>query len=46
LPKNDVIKAYKRRMDTSLGKNSIDTYHLELLHDLGYLPLEIRALEE
>jgi nicotinamide phosphoribosyltransferase len=45
-PKEDVVREYKRRMDTSLGPNAIPVDHIEALHDLGYLPLEIRALEE
>lgn len=44
--KKDVIKRYKRRMDTSLGEGVVDTKHIEDLHDLGYLPLEFRALPE
>lgn len=44
--KAKVIAAYKRRMDTSLGKDAIPTAHLEALHDLGYLPLAIKALPE
>lgn len=45
-PKAEVVAAYQRRMDTSLGKGAIDTSHIEALHDLGYLPLEIKALPE
>lgn len=45
-PKDEVITAYKRRMDTSLGKGAISVKHLEDLHDLGYLPLHIKALPE
>lgn len=45
-PKDEVIRKYKRRMDTSLGKDSIPMDHIEDLHDLGYLPLKIKALEE
>lgn len=44
--KNIVISKYKRRMDTSLGRGAVTTDHLAALHDLGYLPLEIKALEE
>lgn len=44
--KKEVIDKYKRRMDTSLGKDAITTTHLEALHDLGYLPLHIKALPE
>jgi len=44
-PKEKVISAYKRRISTSIG--ALPTYgHLEKLHDLGYLPLEIKALPE
>ncbi len=45
-PKAEVIANYKRRMDRSLGKDSISMDHIEDLHDLGYLPLEIKALPE
>jgi nicotinamide phosphoribosyltransferase len=45
-PKDMVIKKYQRRMDTSLGPGAITTEHLEALHDLGYLPIEIKALPE
>lgn len=46
LPKDFVIKNYKRRMDNYLGPDSIATTHLEALHDLGYLPLHIKTIEE
>ena len=45
-PKNEVVAEYKRRMDTSLGKDAIPTDHIEDLHDLGYLPIKIKALPE
>lgn len=45
-PKNDVVKSYKRRIDNALGKDAIRTDHIEALHDLGYMPLEIKALDE
>lgn len=45
-PKDRVIAAYKRRMDFSLGKDAIDTSHISALHDLGYLPIKIKALPE
>lgn len=45
-PKDEVVAEYKRRMDTSLGVDSVAVDHIEALHDLGYLPLEIRALPE
>lgn len=46
LPKDKVVGWYKRRMDTSLGPDSIPVDHIEALHDLGYLPIEIKALPE
>ena len=45
-PKESVISYYKRRMDTSLGVDAVSVSQLEELHDLGYLPIEIRALPE
>ena len=33
-------------MDNYLGKDSIPYQHIADLHDLGYLPLEIKALPE
>ena len=43
-PKDKVIAKYKRRLETSLGP--IDVSHFEALHDLGYMPIEIKALPE
>lgn len=45
-PKQQVVAEYKRRMDTSLGPDSIDMSHIEALHDLGYLPIKLKALPE
>jgi len=45
-PKADVVAKYKRRMDTSLGEGAIPVDHIEDLHDLGFLPLKIKALPE
>jgi len=45
-PKEEVIKEYARRMDNYLGKDSITYHHIAALHDLGYLPLEIKAVAE
>jgi len=45
-PKEKLMKEYKRRVTTSLG-GDLPTYeHIEKLHDLGYLPIEIKALPE
>ncbi len=45
-PKEKVVASYKRRIETSLGPDAITFDHIEALHDLGYLPLEIMALPE
>lgn len=45
-PKAKVVAAYKRRMDNSLGEGAVPVEHIEALHDLGYLPLKIKALTE
>lgn len=44
--KEKVVAEYKRRLNTSLGKDSVSIEHIENLHDLGYLPIEIKTLEE
>lgn len=44
--KVEVIAQYKRRMDEGLGTDAISVEHIEYLHDLGYLPLLIKALPE
>lgn len=44
-PKEKVMADYKRRISTSIG--DLPTYkRVEQLHDLGYLPIEIKALPE
>lgn len=45
-PKDDVLARYKRRVDGYLGPNNIGTKHIADLHDLGYLPLDFRAIPE
>ncbi len=45
-PKEEVIKVFKRRCDTFLGKDAVSMAHFEDLHDLGYLPISIKALPE
>lgn len=45
-PKVQILKDYKRRIDGILGLNSVGTDHIEALHDLGFLPLVIKALPE
>lgn len=45
-PKAEVIQEFKRRCDTHLGKDNINMKRFEELHDLGYLPIKIKALPE
>ena len=44
-PKDVVIEKYKRRYRNYMGSEA-DCGHIESLHDLGYLPIEILALPE
>lgn len=44
--KKEVIDEYKRIISKTMGDLAADTKHIEKLHDLGYLPIEIRAIEE
>lgn len=45
LPKEEVIKEYKRFHKNFSGCD-VMVEHIEKLHDLGYMPIEIRALDE
>lgn len=45
-PKEQVVKAYARRINNYLGENSVGTQHIEALHDLGYIPMVFKALPE
>lgn len=45
-PKEQVMAEFKRIIKFTLGDPNPDTAHLEELHDLGYLPLSIKALPE
>ena len=45
-PKDKVIKEYSRRINNYLGENKVGTKHIEDLHDLGYIPMVIKALPE
>jgi nicotinamide phosphoribosyltransferase len=43
---DDVCNEYERRVTGALGPNSVGTAHIRALHELGYLPLEFRAVAE
>ena len=45
-PRNLVIDEYKDLIQTALGIENFDCSHLEALHDLGYLPIRIKAINE
>ena len=45
-PKSVAVGEYTRIMDATLGKGVVTYERLEKLYDLGYLPLEIKALPE
>ena len=45
-PKVEVIGELRRLLDFTLGKGAVDVSLFEELHDLGYLPLHIKALPE
>lgn len=45
-PKDEVLKKYKRRINNYLGEGAITFDHIADLHDLGFLPIRIKALPE
>ena len=45
-PKEKVLANYKRRIVTSWATHLPTYEHMEKLYDLGYLPIEIKALPE
>lgn len=45
-PKEKVVASYARRINNYLGPNKVGIAHIEALHDLGYLPMVIKALPE
>lgn len=45
-PLSKVLTQYKRRVENALVVSDFDIDHIAALHNLGYLPIEIRALPE
>lgn len=45
-PKDQIVARYARRINNYLGPNKVGTEHIAALHDLGYLPMVIKALPE
>jgi len=46
LPKEQAVRQYQRRMDNALGPGAVPVDHIADLHDLGYLPIRLKALPE
>lgn len=46
LSKDEAVNSYKEYVESGLGKDAIDYSHIAALHDLGYLPIAIKALPE
>ena len=44
--KEDVISEYKRIIFKTMGNIASDSSHIESLHDLVYLPIQIKAVKE
>ena len=45
-PRKHVVQEYQYVMDRTLGPNVVKSDHIEALHQLGYLPLQINAVPE
>lgn len=45
-PREEVVEAYRRRLNNALGKDAVPVDHIYALYDLGYLPIEIKSLPE
>lgn len=45
-PKDKILTRFSRRINNYLGPNQVGVSHIAALHDLGYLPISIRALPE
>lgn len=46
LPKREAVHEFYDRVNNFVGINNVGIEHIEALHDLGYLPIEIKALPE
>lgn len=44
--KEEVLAEYKSYLDTQIGEQSYDISRIAALHDLGYLPIKMKALPE
>ena len=46
LNRDDAVAEYKMLIEIALGLDNFDCSHVEALHDLGYLPIHIKAIHE
>lgn len=46
VPFDEVLAEYKRVLNNTIGTNGVGEERLKKLHELGYLPLQIRAVPE
>lgn len=46
MPKKEAVEMFYRRVNNFVGIESVGYRHIEALHDLGYLPIRIKALPE
>lgn len=44
--KENVVYEYRRIISKTMGNMATDTKHIEALHELGYLPIQIKAVSE
>ena len=44
--KFQIVSEYKALIERALGLDDFDCSHIEALHDLGYLPIRIKAIDE
>lgn len=45
-PKDKVIRRYTRRLNSVLGAGVVSPARMAALHDVGYLPVEIKTIDE
>ncbi|MCL1791858.1 MAG: nicotinamide phosphoribosyltransferase domain-containing protein [Peptococcaceae bacterium] len=45
-PRNEILTQYQRILDNTLGPGIVNYDKIAALHDLGYLPIQIKALDE
>jgi nicotinamide phosphoribosyltransferase len=46
IPKERAVSEFVKRVNNFVGIDNVGYEHIEKLHDLGYLPIEIKALPE